>query len=125
MMSLETPLHKVRGLGSAHSGVGSFAYQRVTALILIPLTIWFAITAVGLIGVREVSALIFLSNPMHAILMAVFALAALSHLALGLREVITDYVQHGGIKLILLLAVYCFSAGTGLVCCFSLLRISL
>lgn len=124
-MSLETPLHKVRGMGSAHSGVGSFAYQRVTALILIPLSLWFAVTVIGLTGVHEVPVLIFLSNPMNAILMAVFAVAAVSHLALGLREILTDYVQHGGIKLILLLIIYSFCTVTGLLCCFSLLRISL
>lgn len=112
-------------MGSAHSGVGSFAYQRVTALILIPLSLWFAITVIGLAGVHEVPVLIFLSSPMNAILMAVFTVAALSHLALGLREIITDYIQHGGIKLILLLMIYSFCTATGLLCCFSLLRISL
>ena len=40
-MSLETPLHKVEGLGSAHSGVTHFWRQRVTAAALVPLSIWF------------------------------------------------------------------------------------
>ena len=38
-MSLETPLHKVEGMGSAHSGVGHFKHQRITAIALIPLTL--------------------------------------------------------------------------------------
>ena len=46
MSSLETPLHKVRGLGASHSGTGHFWHERVTAVALIPLTIWF----VSLVG---------------------------------------------------------------------------
>lgn len=125
MMSLETPLHKVGGLGSAHSGVSDFAYQRITALILIPLTLWFAVTVLGLVHAGAVAALIFLSNPMHAILMELFVVCVLFHLALGLREVITDYVSHGGIKLLMILAVYTFSAVIGLFSFLCLLRIAL
>lgn len=125
MTRYETPLHKVIGMGSAHSGVGTFAYQRVTALILIPLSLWFGVTVIGLAGVSEISVLIYLSDPLHAILMAVFVLTALSHFALGIREVMTDYVPHGGIKLIFVLLAFCFAAGVALVCFFSLLRIAL
>lgn len=124
-MSLETPLHHVRGLGSAHSGVGHFAYQRVTALALVPLSLWFAVTMIGLAGVREVSILIFLSNPMHAILMGLFILTVAVHLAIGLQEVIIDYVPHGGIKLLLILTDYAFAAVAALFSIFSLLRIAL
>ena len=99
-MSLETPLHRVRGMGAAHSGVGHFAYQRVTAMALVVLTAWFAVTMIGLAGAKEVSVLIFLANPMHAILMGIFILTVEIHFAIGLQEVIIDYVPHGGIKLL-------------------------
>ena len=42
MSSLQTPLHKVQGLGASHSGTGHFWRQRVTAVALVPLALWFA-----------------------------------------------------------------------------------
>ena len=44
-MSLETPLHRVQGLGAAHSGTQHFWRQRITAVALIPLAIWFGVSA--------------------------------------------------------------------------------
>ena len=123
-MSLETPLHKVRGLGAAHTGTGHFIHQRVTAIALIPLTLWFGVSILGLVGVGEVSALLFLATPMNAILMGLFVLVALYHLALGLKEVITDYVPHEGAKLLLILSAYGFALCAALACLFALLRIA-
>ena len=45
-------------------------------------------------GTNEVSVLIFLSNPLNAVLMGSFVLISLYHMALGLQEVIVDYVPH-------------------------------
>ena len=40
-MSLKTPLSKAIGLGSAKEGMHHWKMQRLTAIALIPLTIWF------------------------------------------------------------------------------------
>ena len=123
-MSLETPLHKAQGLGSAHSGVGHFWAQRVTAVALIPLTIWFAISALGLVGTGLVPVLIFLQNPLNAVLMAGFVLISLYHMTLGLQEVILDYVPHQGFRFLLMLVNYGFALAIAAACVFSLLRIA-
>jgi succinate dehydrogenase / fumarate reductase, membrane anchor subunit len=122
-MSLETPLHRAQGLGSAHSGVGHFWRQRVTAVALIPLTIWFAISVLGLIGTEIVPVLRFLQNPVNAVLMAAFILLSLYHMTLGLQEVILDYVPHAGFKFFLMLCNYGFALAVAAACLFSLLRI--
>src|SRR5262249_14425986 len=49
-MSVRTPLARVEGLGAAHSGPIRFWQERVSAVALIPLTIWFAYAALHLIG---------------------------------------------------------------------------
>lgn len=123
-MSLETPLHKVRGMGSAHSGVGHFWRQRVTAAALIPLAIWFAISVLGLIGAHEAATLTFLSQPLNAILMAAFIVILLFHMALGLQVVIDDYVRRDGQKLFLMLLMRGFTIGVGAASIFALLRIA-
>ena len=64
-MSMETPLHRVQGLGAAHSGVKHFWRQRVTAAALVPLSIWFAWAVLGLVGGSEASVLTFVSQSLH------------------------------------------------------------
>lgn len=124
-MSSETPLHKVEGLGAAHSGVGHFWRQRVTAVVLVPLSIWFAVSVLGLVGAREAAVLIFLSNPLNAVLMGAFVLVSLYHMALGMQEVIIDYVHHEGAKLLLKTINYAFAFAVALACVFALLRIAI
>lgn len=123
-MSLETPLHKVQGMGSSHSGVGHFWRQRVTAAALIPLSIWFGVSVLGLIGAHEAATLAFLSQPLNAILMAAFVVILLFHMALGIQVVIDDYVHGSGQKLFLMLLMRGFSIAAGAAAIFALLRIA-
>lgn len=122
-MSLETPLHKAQGLGASHSGVGHFWRQRITAVALIPLTVWFAISILGLVDTPIAAVLTFLFNPVNAVLMAAFVLISLYHMTLGLQEVILDYVPHAGFKFFLMLVNYGFALAVAAACLFSLLRI--
>jgi succinate dehydrogenase membrane anchor subunit len=123
-VSLETPLHKVRGLGSAHSGVTHFWRQRVTAAALIPLSLWFGVSVLGLVGAHTAAALAFLSQPLNAILMAAFVVILLYHMVLGLQVVIDDYVHSNGQKLFLMLLTRSFAIAAGATSIFALLRIA-
>ena len=40
-MSLRTPLSEAKGLGSAKEGASHWWLQRLTAVALVPLAIWF------------------------------------------------------------------------------------
>jgi succinate dehydrogenase / fumarate reductase membrane anchor subunit len=123
-MSLETPLHKVEGLGSAHSGVKHFWRQRVTAAALIPLSLWFAVSVFGLIGAHEAATLTFLSQPLNAILMAAFVVIMLYHMALGIQVVIDDYIYANWQKLASMFLLYAFAIAVGAACLFALMRIA-
>lgn len=131
-MSLETPLHKVQGLGSSHSGVKHFWRQRVTAAALIPLSIWFAWACLGLVGGSEAQVLGFLTRsldapvaiPLNAILMAAFIVILLYHMVLGLQVVIDDYVHGEGGKIFLMLLMRAFALAVGASSLFALLRIA-
>jgi len=124
MSSLETPLHKVRGLGAAHSGTGHFYRERLTSVALIPLSLWFAYAMLGLAGTNEVAVVSFLAHPWNAILMAAFAVISFYHLSLGLQVVIDDYVHTTGMKLFLLLLVRFIVIAAGISCVFALIRIA-
>ena len=123
MTHLDTPLHKVQGLGSAHSGVTHFWRQRVTAVALIPLTIWFAYAVLRLIGGSMIDTLTFFQHPLNAVLMAIFMVVVLYHMTLGLQVVIDDYVPAPGGKITLLLLSRAFAIAVGAACIVALLRI--
>jgi succinate dehydrogenase / fumarate reductase, membrane anchor subunit len=123
-VSLETPLHKVEGLGSSHSGVTHFWRQRVTAAALVFLGIWFAVSALGLVGASEAATLAFLSQPLNAILMAVFVIIAAYHMALGMQVVIDDYIYAAWQKLILMLLLRAFALAVIAASIYALLRIA-
>jgi succinate dehydrogenase / fumarate reductase membrane anchor subunit len=124
MSSLETPLHKVQGLGAAHSGTGHFWRERLTSAALIPLSLWFAYAVLGVIGTNEVVVVSFLAHPWNAILMAVFVVISFYHLSLGLQVVIDDYVHTAGTKLVLRLLVTTVWIAGSLVSVFALVRIA-
>jgi len=124
MKTLETPLHKVQGFGASHSGTGHFWRQRVTAVALIPLALWFAYAVMGLAGTNEVAALRFLAHPWNAILMAAFVITMLYHMSLGLQVIIDDYVHTTGMKILFLLLVRFVTLATMSTCVFSLFRIA-
>ena len=128
-MSMETPLHRVQGLGSSHSGVKHFWRQRMTAAALVPLSIWFVWAVLGLVGGSEVQVLTFLTRsalgiPLNAILMGSFIVILLYHMTLGLQVVIDDYVHSNGAKIFLMLLMRAFAFAVAAVTIFALIRIA-
>jgi succinate dehydrogenase / fumarate reductase, membrane anchor subunit len=124
-MSVQTPIARVEGLGAAHSGTGHFWHQRVTAAALIPLSVWFACIALSCVGASRAWAIGVLAQPVNAIAMALFIVAALRHMALGLQVVVEDYVHSEGPKIALLLTIQFFAWIVGAACLFALVRIVL
>ena len=124
-MSFRTPLARVEGLGTARSGVQHFWRQRITAAALIPLSIWFAVAMLGLAGADRATALAYLHEPVHAVLMILFILAALMHMVLGIQVVIEDYVPKEGQKIALLLLNRAFAWAVGAACLFAIFRIAI
>lgn len=123
-MSVQTPLARVEGLGAAHSGTGHFWRQRIGAAALIPLSIWFVCTALALIGADRDAAVAFLAQPVNAIAMALFVIAALNHMTLGIQVVIEDYVHDEGPKIALLLLTNFCAWIVGAACLFALVKIA-
>lgn len=124
MRSLETPLHKVQGLGASHSGTGHFWRERLTSVALIPLSLWFAYAVLGLIGTNEVAIVSFLAHPWNAILMGLFVVISFYHLSLGLQQILDDYVHTPGTKLFLRLLVTVVWIIASLISVFALVRIA-
>ena len=124
-MGTQTPLARVEGLGAAHSGTGHFWRLRVSAVALMPLSAWFVYAVLALVGADRAGAVAFLHQPVNAIAMALFVIAALHHSVLGLQVVVEDYVHAEGWKIALLLFNQLLAWIVGAVSIFALVKIAL
>jgi succinate dehydrogenase / fumarate reductase membrane anchor subunit len=123
-MSLRSPLGRVLGLGSAKEGTGHWWAQRVSAVALIPLTLWFMFSLLALPALDYATVKLWLSYPLSGFL-AVLLIAVLSyHSYLGTAEVVEDYVRAAGSKifsLVLLRFSYVLAGGASI---FAILRVA-
>lgn len=105
-----SPLGRAMGLGSAKAGFGHWWTERVTAVALVPLSVWFVASLIAYSGGGYETFIDWLGAPVTAGLMILLLIALFWHAALGLQVVIEDYV-HSGAKVWALLATrfVCFA----------------
>ena len=101
-MSLRSPLGRVRGLGSAKSGVHHWWHQRTSAIALVPLSLWFVSAVLGHTQSSHAETLAWIGSPFITVMLIALILAMFYHAKLGLQVVIEDYVHHEISKLGLL-----------------------
>ena len=122
-MKYQTPLARARGLGSAKEGSHHWWRQRVTAVALFPLTLWFAV-AVSLLPTANYDEIVeWMAQPWNSVLLLAFILISIYHAMLGLQVVIEDYVHNDSLKIAGILGVRLVSAFLALASSFALLRI--
>jgi succinate dehydrogenase / fumarate reductase membrane anchor subunit len=97
-MSLQTPLGRVRGLGSAGTGVHHWWVQRLTSLALVPLAIWLLVSLLTLPALDFVTLVSWIAGTWTATLLALFVLIASWHSSLGVQVILEDYVHDDGLK---------------------------
>jgi succinate dehydrogenase / fumarate reductase membrane anchor subunit len=124
-LAYRNPLGRARGLGSAGDGTHHWWMQRFTAIALVPLTIWFVVSVVALVGKDHAAFVAFVRHPLWATLLVLLIAATLHHGQLGLQVVIEDYVRGEGVKITLLLIVKFAAVVLGGVGVFSVLKIAL
>jgi succinate dehydrogenase / fumarate reductase membrane anchor subunit len=122
---LRSPLGRARGLGSARAGSHHWWTQRLTAIALVPLTLWFIFSVIHLSGASHAVVIDWLSSPLTLGLMLALIVATFHHLQLGVQVVIEDYVHDKRMKLGAVLAVRGLSILLALVCIVSVLKIGL
>lgn len=123
-MSMRTPLGSVRGLGSAKEGSGHFIAQRVTAVALIPLLIYFIWSIAKLSSAPYAEFVAWVSTPWGGGALILLVLAGFHHMSLGLQVVIEDYIHKEPMKIALLLLNKFWAVAAGLVAAFSVLKIA-
>ena len=125
MTHLRHPLANAKGLGSAKSGSHHFIVQRLTAIALVPLSIWFLFCVAGRIGTQYAEARGLIAQPLQASLMAAFVIAAFYHAQLGLQVVVEDYVHTKWLEVALQIAIKLGCIFGAIVSLLAIVRIAL
>lgn len=121
---LRTPFGRAVGLGSAKEGVDHWWAQRVSAVALIPLGLWFVASLIALAGADHARVVAWLHGTLAALLTMLMVAAVFYHAALGIQVVIEDYVHSDWAKIPAIVAtkLLCFAlAAAGI---FAVLRIA-
>ncbi len=83
------------------SGLSHWWHQKLTAFLLLPITIWFIISIPTFMSLDYLDKLNWLYNKPNCYLLAFFFIASSYHMKLGLTVVIEDYIHNDNLKKIL------------------------
>ena len=108
--TMRAPLSRATGLGSAHNGVKHWWVQRVSAIALVPLMLWFIAAIIAHTGDDYTTFVAWMRNPITDILMILLLFALFYHTALGLQVVVEDYVHSSAkFSVIIAMRLACFA----------------
>jgi succinate dehydrogenase / fumarate reductase membrane anchor subunit len=124
MTSLRSPLGRALGTGSAHSGAAHWWAQRVTAVALIPLTLWFVFSLLLLPDLQYSTLRAWLATPVTGFLAILLVVAMAYHADLGTTAVVEDYVHATGTRTVTLLTLRCAYVLAAGLAVFAILRIA-
>ena len=124
-MDLRTPIARARGLGSAKDGTRHWWMQRISAIALIPLTVWLTGSLVAIGAADHAQTVHWIRSPTVSIALLLTIAALFYHAQLGMQVIIEDYVHVEWMKLTALIAVKLLAIAIAAIAGFSVLKISL
>ena len=94
MTEFRSPLGRAKGLGSGkEGGTGHWWAQRLTAIAIVPLTLWFVASAIFMVGADHATFKEWIGTHGNPVLLILLTIAVYHHGQLGLQVVIEDYVH--------------------------------
>ena len=118
-------LGRVRGSGSAKAGVHHWYAERVTAIALVPLTLWFIFSMLRLVGAPQETVVIWAGHPWNTVLLLALIVMTFHHMQLGIQVVLEDYVAEKWAMNIGILATKAVCGLLGLAATISVLKLAL
>jgi succinate dehydrogenase / fumarate reductase membrane anchor subunit len=122
--SMRTPLERVRGLGSSHTGTGDFWRQRLTAVAMTLLIVPVIVVVIMLIGRNHAGAAQILGSIPIAIILLLFIIASTWHMKIGMQVVIEDYIHNEKVKIASVMANNFFCIAVAMASIYAILKLS-
>jgi succinate dehydrogenase / fumarate reductase membrane anchor subunit len=105
MTEIQTPIARVRGLGSAEAGAHHWWLERLTSVSTFLLFVWLVVALLRLPDLEHRTIAMWLGSPLAAVPMLLLVISTFWHLKLGLQVVVEDYVHDEGNRLFSLILV--------------------
>ena len=122
---MRSQLGRARGVGSAKSGVHHWWAERVTAIALVPLTLWFILSMLGLLGAPQARVATWAAQPFNTALLLALIVMTFHHMQLGVQVVLEDYVNDKRLMTALILVNKGAALLLGLIAAVSVLKLAL
>jgi len=123
-MGLRTPIARVRGLGASRDGMGHWWAQRLSAVALVPLSLWFVASVAALAGDGRGAMIAWIAQPWVAGLHVMFIAALFYHAQLGVQVVVEDYVPGDFARVATLICVKFVSALLAIISILAVVRVA-
>lgn len=117
-------LGRAQGLGAAKAGVHHWWVQRVTAIALLPLCLYFVASVLILAGADRAAMAAFMAEPWNTVLYLCLIFALFYHLSLGLQVVVEDYVDNEATRLATIMVLNFIIVFCALACAVSVLKLA-
>ncbi|MXZ79859.1 MAG: succinate dehydrogenase, hydrophobic membrane anchor protein [Gammaproteobacteria bacterium] len=124
-MSLEQSLARAKSMEASGEGSHHWWRQRISALVLVPMTAWFLFSVVGRLDDTHRAVLDWIAEPVTALCLVVYSIFMFYHAQLGIQVVVEDYVHSRSARTALMLLSKTTFLACGALAVFSVLRIAL
>lgn len=123
-MNMRTPLARVRGHGSAKAGAHHWWAQRLSAVALIPLFLWFVASLATVATSDYTTAVAWVNSPWNSGLLVILIGATFYHGQLGMQVVFEDYISSHGLQVASIVLVRFLAMLLAVVSIVAVLRIA-
>lgn len=123
--SIQSPLGRARGLGSAHTGSHHWWQHRMSMLANIPLAIWFAVSVALLSGQPYDVVRGWLMSPFTAVILMFTVFNFFLHAKLDIQLVVEDYIADKTVRLTTWLLIQSALWLCGALSLFAIIKIAL
>jgi len=125
MAIMRSALGLARGNGSAKDGFHHWWIERLSAIALVPLSLWFAAGVISVAGADYATFADWLGRPWNAALMICFISAAFLHGKMGMEVIVEDYAAPRCVQLTLRILLNLFAFALGIFSIVSVLLVAL